>query len=882
MSMLPLVSLLLGVVSTEPVVDGHHPEAIEVFSCTFDAQTDVNHDRWPDHWKRRRGPQYPTYLPVEIVEAETPTDDRCLQVGMNGGAALIQSPRIPISPLFSYVVEGHLQTSGLAHSKAYISARYFDADHNLLSVAGVSRRLGRTQPWTKLRVGPFSTSREDAAYVEISLHVEPIEDGFDLKGSARFDNIWLARLPRMTLRSNSPHNVFTNPEDVEITCDVSGIQQRKPMMTFELIDLSSRTLAEMNHRLDGKVVAVRSNEISDLAVGEMANVRKTDNGFQGEMTWRPPLDGYGYYRVRVRMLGKSGVMHEREMGLVLVRPLAPPVGGEFGWSIPQGDAQLPLSAIADLLTHVGATWVKFPVWYDDSDRRRADALAHFTEQLNTHRIELVGIIDQPPPQARKLFSEAAQRLPAATVLAERDVWYPALNPVLTRLSLKIRSWQLGTDDDTSFMGHPQLAEKIAELDQQMERLGQKIRLGLPWRWINAVPEEENSPWNFLSFTADPPMTPDEIATYLKLTRTGDAERWVMLKPLPAEGYSVEERARDLVLRMLAAKMNHADVTFATDPFDPKTGLMNPDGTPGELLLPWRTTAYMISGTEYLGSIELPGGSRNYILSRGDKTMMVVWNENETEEVINLGDPQQVEHVDLWGRLRRPEQRGHRQAYQVGPLPTFITGLSREMALWRIEFKFVDDRLRSQFGRPQYPRFRLKNPFGQGVGGTMRVRTPETWGDPLPPVRVNMSGHETRTEHLEITLRSNASSGKERIRVDFDITADRDYRFSLWRTVEVGLGDVVMEFATQMDDDGNLVVEQKMINKTDEPVYFKCFLFPPGRRRLRQNVLNLSRGSNVKTYTLPDGEKLRGETLWVRAEEIYGNRVLNYRFPAVSQ
>ena len=485
------------------------------------------------------------------------------------------------------------------------------------------------------------------------------------------------------------------------------------------------------------------------------------------------------------------------------------------------------------------------------------------------------MIDQPPAESRKLFSESTDRLPAASVFAERDVWYPALNPVLTRLTLKVQSWQLGTDDDTSFMGHTQLADKLGEIDEQIARLGQKIRLGVSWRWLNEVTDIESPPWNFLSFIASPQLTAEEIATYLQSTPR-DTQRWVMLEPLPKKHYPVQERARDLVLRMLAAKMNDADVTFATNPFDAETGLMNPDGTPGELLLPWRTTAYMISGTQYLGSIELPGGSRNYILTRGDETIMVVWNEKETQEVINLGDIHDVEHVDLWGRAKRPERQGHRQVYQVGPLPTFISGINREMAQWRMDFEIVDVKLQSLYGRPQFPRIHMKNPFRQGVGGTMQVHVPKSWGNQPPAFRVNLSGSEERVERMEITLRGNASSGEETVRCDFALTADRDYRFSAWRKMEVGLGDVVMEFKTEIDEAGNLIVEQRMINKTDTNVNFKCFLFPPNRRRLRQNVLDLSRGSNLKIYTLPDAEELIGQTLWVRAEEIYGNRVLNYR------
>ncbi len=533
-----------------------------------------------------------------------------------------------------------------------------------------------------------------------------------------------------------------------------------------------------------------------------------------------------------------------------------------------------------MLGEVGVNWVKFPVWYSETDRTRADDLARFTERLNMKDIELVGILDQPPPQTRKFFSESDDRLPAASVFAERDVWYPALSPVLTRLSLNVRWWQLGADDDTSFMGLPNNEEKIRDVAEQLGKFGQSIHLAIGWRWINELPLPESPPWHALNLSTSEPMTDQELATYLKSERpVAGQKRWLMLQPLSDEHYTARERARDLVLRMLAAKLHGADAAFATDPFAPHTGLMNADGSPGELLLPWRTTAHMISGTELLGSITLPSGSQNYILTRGDEAMMIVWNENPTEEVINLGEPDKVEHVDLWGRVTRPETRQHRQAYRVGPIPVFITGISREMALWRMNFHIVDQQLRSTYGRPQLPTYTVKNPFRQGVGGTMQVRIPEMWGDLPPPVRVNMSGGEQRGGQFEVVLRSNASTGEQPVRVDFDVSADRRYEFSVWRKMEVGLGDVLMEFTTHLDEQGNLVVQQTMINTTDQFVNFKCFLFAPGRRRLRQNVLNLAEGTNVNVYTLPEGEELRDQTIWVRAEEIYGTRVLNYRFPA---
>ena len=56
----------------------------------------------------------------------------------------------------------------------------------------------------------------------IGLHVRRGARG-DLQGRVAFEDVWLARLPRMTLISNSKYNVYTDPSDVRVTCSLSGI-----------------------------------------------------------------------------------------------------------------------------------------------------------------------------------------------------------------------------------------------------------------------------------------------------------------------------------------------------------------------------------------------------------------------------------------------------------------------------------------------------------------------------------------------------------------------------------------------------------------------------------------------------------------------------------
>src|SRR5690606_39118538 len=133
-------------------------------------------------------------------------------------------------------------------------------------------------------------------------------------------------------------------------------------------------------------------------------------------------------------------------------------------------------------------------------------------------------------------------------------------------------------------------------------------------------------WDFLSRTASPPLTADETATYLQQAPAAPPAQWTMLAPLERKHYPLDRRARDLVERMIAVKIHRTQAAFATDPFDPHQGLLEPDGTPGELFLPWRTTALLLGGAEYLGTLERPGGSENHVFQRGDEAVMMIRND----------------------------------------------------------------------------------------------------------------------------------------------------------------------------------------------------------------------------------------------------------------
>ncbi|MBP89433.1 MAG: hypothetical protein CMJ64_22435 [Planctomycetaceae bacterium] len=757
------------------------------------------------------------------------------------------------------MLSGYIKTEQLTHDVAFASILFYDKNHKLVETHE-SKHYREATRWTRFRIGPLTPASDDVRSTTIALHLKPAEaDGeADLSGAAMFDDLSLGQLPRVSLETNSPHNVYSNLYEPEVMCRVSGISDPNPLVQFQLLDVDGKLLLE-------EEVPMKSGASRPQAGGV----------FSGSANWKPIIPDYGFYRVRVSISGHTN--EPISTTIALLQWLPREKSGEFGWTLPSGDNPLPLKTLLSFLSEVGIHWVKFPVWYGDDDHGRADQLAWFAERLSSDDIKMIGMLDTPPAEVRQLFGNK-EELPVASIFVEPELWQPAVDPVMTRLSLKVRWWQLGADNDTSFVNFPNLEETLGEIRQGFNRFGQQINLGIPWRSIDETPTAQSPPWSFLSYVAKPALTANEMSAYLPSPNASRAKRWLVLEPLAKSEYSLETRARDLVARMLAAKMERVDGMFVPDPFDPEHGLMNQDGTPGKMLLPWRTTAMMLAGAKSLGSITMPNGSSNQIFTKGDQTVMVLWNDEPTNEVIYLGSDVWI--VDVWGRKKRPREVPAedfvRQEIKVGRMPVFVTGVDPAIARWRMAFHFEQDRIASVFGQEQAIYYRYTNAFDQGVGGMIELHTPDVWQAASQSTHFKLSANEVLRRRMDLTLEPNANAGPQDIRIDFQLTAVRTYKFSIYRTLHVGLGDILVELTTRLDEHGNLVVEQRLINNTDRFVSFNCMLSTQKRRRERRQVFNRGRGATTIVFAFPNGEELLGDTLWLRVEEIDGSRILNHQ------
>jgi hypothetical protein len=177
---------------------------------------------------------------------------------------------------------------------------------------------------------------------------------------------------------------------------------------------------------------------------------------------------------------------------------------------------------------------------------------------------------------------------------------------------------------------------------------------------------------------------------------------------------------------------------------------------------------------------------------------------------------------------------------------------------------------------------LKNPFSCEAVGTATIAAPRSWIVNPKQFAFHLAAGEELQKPVSIAFSDTSGSGRHTVRLDFQLQADRPYKFSVLKHIEMGLGDVYIEVKTRLNPENLLEVEQRFVNTTEQPVNFRCELFAPDRRRLMVNVLNQDAGQNTHVYRLENGRELLDKTLWLRATEIDGPRVLSYHFMAGNQ
>lgn len=867
--------------------------------------------------------------------------NNCLTIEMDGGAAEVQSPAFRLDPRFTYTLDASLACEELEGHRAWVEILMLDAAGEVVASAKTPEVTG-TSNWRVLTTR--SLSSEGLQNGQVIIHVEPLKSS-KLNGKVRVDEIRLYRMPKLELALDVPHHVAAPDQPVEVTCAVLGVQNARSMVNFRLIDHFGQTVQRATAPLTpvapsesstaetaasdeaatmkaaaaneprrqpalgqtpvtkdspdrnggsrqsvvlttagARPSALRGGTAASKEIAGAVATKKTKSvidGADGVAHWQVRVAEPGYYRVVVD-LGRTAHSSNsrqisREASLAIVEDARVGVSGPFGWSLPEFNANFTPEVVPELVKLGGVGWLKIPVWFDPRDVDRAERLSLLLERLDLRKVSCVGLLDQPSDPD----GGTRPPVPAAVVFSSPESWEAQLEPALTRMSMKLNWFQLGRDHDRSFIGNPTLIPLLADIRNRMQSYCQELQLALSWDYQDPIPGDKNLPWRASQMSAEPQLTARELESELTDPNRPRHTRWVTLDPIPASRYRTLDRVRDLTERMLAVKRYQVEAAFITNPLSRETGIFNPDGSVGELFLPWRLLNRNMATATYLGSFTMPGGSTNHVFSEGQRGFMLVWNDRTAVEQLYLGED--VHASDLWGKSVAVEQvRSDRntpeQKLTVTPWPMLLHGLSVPVANWRMRFELEKRNLPSTLAQRAELPITVENTLSQSGFGSLGLTSPTLLQPGMAPMPLQLNAGERRSTSLPVPLRNDASAGKHMLRFDFQINSDREYDFSVYDSLTLGIGDVELQWEAIEVSKEQATLRVELANKANRPVSFDCKLFPPQQPYRRFQISDAPPGHTVRDIVLPLTGAEGGSVLWIRCEELGTGRVLNYRVP----
>lgn len=881
---------------TEPEV------AIPVKVFTFETEDDLDFDGIPDDWTRRKGVDFPEFVRAVIDPANGFNSQRSLRFDLNGGRAVFYSYRIPINRTYSYFVRARVRSANLRHNAAQLSVSFLNSQSQRVRKEVSQVITGTTDGWQLIEIGPLIPNlQEEKQFIVIGCHILTGER-YDVAGATApqvwFDDIWIGEAPRLSIKTipaagKTTNRLYQLGEEIVVQTEIQGVDHRHThRLIVDLFDDHGEQIASHPHNIE----PIPNDQPRPPYLWKLnATEMETGDGKVGvSATGTETRLLPGTYRVLAR-LERNGVQHLMSTtSFAVIERNTRLNSSDFGWSFADG---LPSATnvsereLAELASESGLGWVKIPLWssirrlHDPHQHKLTDLMAEFEQR----HITTVGMLNDPPEELQRIMS--GEKGLSNLFLMPANEWYPSLEPVLAAYSFHVRHWQLGDDADDSFSHLKNLGPSLQQIKREFDRIGRDVFLGVHWPYGTAIPPNQFGAHDFVSLgsTAEH-HTPNKLYQSLRQSRSVGVKRWVSVDLLPAEDkYRREQRVAYLAKQIIAAKVGGANAIVLKNPVAERGGVLNTDGSPGELFIPWRVLAHELNDARVeQTSLSFRNGTESIALRKKDETMLVLWrNENSNgtalEERAYLGD--RVLVSDLWGNSTKPEIDSvtREQIFSVGEVPIFVRNCTEPILRWQLNVNFEKMRISSETGAHQEAIIG-RNTFPQGVNGTVRLKFPVEWKVEPREWQLQLAQGEAFRLPLTLHFPSDGCLGKLEAYIEFEIISDRSYKFTLARPYEIGLGDVTLTAKQKVHPDGQIEIEQIIENNTDGPdaevLSFDCVLSIPGEKRQHQKVTKLAKGSDHRIYYIRNREtikRLEGKYLLLKARQTNGRRVLNYRF-----
>ena len=853
-----------------------------IYQCLFDNTSDAeDSDGWPDDWTKKSGIlendiSFPAHLVIGITEYANPFGNYVLRMNMEGGAAAVFSPAIPIRAGMCYTVSAYVDTNNLVFDEVSILANFYGDDAVKPIRTIESKKIRETNGWQQLIIGHVLADMPSVKSVSVGLLVMPTNRE-DYGAQVNFTNVEIRESPAISLEMANDNHQFFSTRDLSVRCQYRGVDPALHSVLFILEDPF------------GNVILQREIELmvgNYSAAQFVVNPQNPQEVIHGTATWlNLPIRSHGFYRIRVatpeahiRSLGLppsqtfDDPLHAAEpLNFVVMSPGSYYPGGEFGWNL-DGWTLDEIKKSLPTLVQSGLSRLKLPAWIPpEAPPEQREALLQLCNDLSVQQVHLTGLMSPiPAPILSEIPSYV--HVDAASILKNNPrLWGDSLQPVLQTLPLLVKDWQWTSDSDQSlidlfFDSDGQLTPAGRDRFQGFQKLFDQDQfnfgIGLTWDWNQDVPDGQFPFSNcFLNFLIDASVTKEEAVSFLTEMLPVSFRRNVSIAPLPVENYPLETRIQNFVQSLVLLKAAGIDHICLTAPRDEQTGVLRHDGTPNELYLPWRTTATLLSGSRFLGSITLPNRSRNYCFDRGGgRCLMVVWSdgatpENPVHESLYLGEG--LEMIDIWEKSTVPEQSGSNQMIPVTQTPVFIMGVDIDVVRFRLSLQTGVKIISAVPNRTYSIPFSYKNDSALPVSIEITPQGPREGDWKIVPLShmANLESGLAGSGKFDLTLTQRADTGLQKFQYNVKITGTDALEFAVYDEMMIGSPDVFMEFVSRLKDNGDIELIQVFVNNSDRTYTYECRLTVEGRTTQKPRITRQGFGCVEHVYTIPRGKAL---------------------------
>jgi hypothetical protein len=870
----------------------------------FGSEEDVKADRWPDGWTRLKDFKHPGFIPAQIdrktslglksAEAEqirrylaklylgwqtqrSPWEiipetipapiqkfvehtlvDPYMRIDMDGGAAEIYSPKIPVDDNSLYGLQVDVFNDA-DDFEATGRLRFFDRSGAEIFQTETKSVRGGTAWRTVRSPGSYDAPRGVAA-IQVALTVES-RSLQATRGVIGFDRIRVMQMPKIRLSLDHPTHVYRPNERVAVKLFASGLLRKSTRVDLTLFD----------H--EGGIVARNSKIVENTRMVSLGKQDLSQEGSRWEGTCEWNLDPLppGYYEI-VTSLERSNTVfvQNRDTFAVIAESPSPSLDPRFGWSFDERVLNWRVEHLIALVREGGTGFIKIPIWFDAEEPLEQERLSETIDRIQASGVRCVGVIDRPITKKPAISD-------TGSALENPSIWQPQLEPVFRSMCMRLIDFQVGRDQDTQYGSNPRYEQMLEWIKKILRRYGTEPTVTVARNpWLNPTPSKSVDRWQWCIEESISESEWSQASSDSNL-RYPD---WTCITPISAEKYAISTRTKDLAARMIASiRPWHGRVTtgWIRKPFSSEVGFLAPDGTPRELFVPYRILIDAMKKREYAGQLEMDGGSRNALLVSDADSCMILWSSTPTTEQLYLGD--QIHATDVWGRnvdideIDTPFGREHR--IQLDKWPVILRGVDSKLAMWRMGLVMDQQRLDSLIGLPQKLQVRFNNPFPFPVSGRIDLVAPNVFENETESSPFDVGPTSEVMIPIEVLLRPDATSQDTPVRVVVTLNTTPAKQFSLSRNLRIGNDEVEFETAYRISENDELWLDLDAINHTDQLASFDCQLFIPDRRNERIQIISVE-NRKTKTVVIPRASELLYKNLWLRCNQIGTRRTLNYR------